>query len=341
MVPSQSFDELSEQNVNNRAQLDVLRRYFSRFDASAGKVAMITIDESVSSSMSFDDRAELVSQAAAVVTFATIAPAVLTAIKPTGYTMAPPSSDRFKPYHAGFDGDFVASSVGIKLGATHLDLVREVKPRHLIEGFRSPSNEYLELLGEVFALDRNDKARNRIIRPISLFAECHTNAEELSDFFKIVMTGTVFEILSETFGSRSEKRGPVANQIDRLCGASLQQETRQLLQDDGTMKDETHSKAAWWFCDFYRLRNKIAHGDPVRQSDLRFSETPISWLTHHIISDVVLTDMVLRLAFDSVEKSTPVTQNEGIEREIRKRSLLSDIGKAYKAMGWSNGTKNP
>lgn len=277
--------------------------------------------------------------AADFLTFAAIATGRKNGVCADNNSMAPPSADRFDlcarwvwPCH---DGLVVATdnSTGFwTQGQYHI-------PRPLSVGgsFAGSYARLLEGLGRTFDSAFPIDVRERLWRSLEWFRFAHTESTAVSRLHKLVMMATAFEILLD-FRDRGQT-AYFAEQIDkrmRLNDSYLNKRT------DSKGKEYEACLAAWWAWDFYELRSRIVHGDPITDKDLLYKD----WITHLIVTDLVLLELVKRLLYDHQcigddirRRAAEWTQKLGGTVEDNERSILPGIcglnlEGVHEALGW-------
>lgn len=148
----------------------------------------------------------------------------------------PVNSDAFLVYVQCF----TPGEDGVAIHGTYyskLNLVRFVEPPYIKRGIlpiNSLDPKLLEGLGQA-SLAKEDKGTTRIMRSLEWYYYAHSGAESISEFSKIVMMSTAFEML---FNLPKNKRCSFRKQICDLVDPML---------------DE-------WAKEFYDLRSTIVHG---------------------------------------------------------------------------------
>lgn len=232
--------------------------------------------------------------------FAIAGPTVAAAVSDDNDGLAPPTADAFDLIRQNFRaGD---SDVMIRSGGSgHLAKISALtipQPWDLGGKVWFPSDELLEGFGKLFdpSIDGEDpetsntrKVRDRIFRSLEWFRLAHKGGEATSDFARIVMMSTAFEILLDF--PENLKRQHFIDVVDRR----LRQLDSIIVKVRGPNNQERDvCAAASWAGDFYNLRNKVVHGDNLIPEQLRFDR----WLTHQIVADVVFWQCVKYELFD-------------------------------------------
>ena len=203
--------------------------------------------------------------------------------------------------------------------------------------FRKP----LSIGGTIWSLDKGlincfDKCFNnpadeikRLIQSLEWFRLAHTESNIVSyvskwisdeTFYpsKIVMMSTAFETLfglSKSDGNKKRKLSEsVENCIDNNHPENFIKQARKV-----GSKEKEHTCPYWWAWDFYKLRNKVVHGDKISLSELKYKD----WITYLTVADLVLLKCAKYL----------LTKYDCCVQDKFKDEL--EFGKVYKILGWS------
>lgn len=217
--------------------------------------------------------------------FSTIGPPVVAAVAANDRNLAPPTADRYQLLQQNFrPGD---EDVAVKVGgSTHGGRIAKInfpKPWDLGGAFAIPDDDMAFALGQLMDARAPQGVRVRIFRALEWFRLAHTVGDGASEFSKVVMMATAFEILLQ-FPDRL-KRWHFVTTIDSLL---RRPETLTTTLNAPGGSTQTVGLPAAWASDFYRLRNQIVHGDVVALEDLRFYQ----WISHLVVADVVFWQCV-------------------------------------------------
>lgn len=113
--------------------------------------------------------------------------------------------------------------------------------------------------------------------------------DQVSVLSRAVMVATAFEILLE-FPPQGKRRHFVEYVEREVAEPGCRRGAR--THENGRVYDL--SLAGCWAWDFYNLRSRIVHGDPVQAQDLIFRE----WITHLIVADLVFLLCMRSLLFE-------------------------------------------
>lgn len=232
--------------------------------------------------------------------FAIAGPTVAAAVSDDNDGLAPPTADAFDLIRQNFragDSDVMVRSGG----SGHLAKISALifsQPWDLGGTAWFPCDELLEGLGKLFdpSFESEDpetsirrQKRDAIFRSLEWFRLAHKGDEATSDFARVVMMSTAFEILLDF--PDYLKRQHFIDVVDRC----LRLPDSIVVKVRGPNNQEREvCAAASWAGDFYNLRNKVVHGDNLILEQLRFDR----WLTHQIVADVVFCQCVKHELFD-------------------------------------------
>jgi len=183
--------------------------------------------------------------------------------------------------------------------------------------------------------------RERLFRSLEWFRLAHVEGSQVSDFSKIVMMATAFEILFDL--PREGKRREFVNYIEKNIASIDFRRLRQAINE----KEENWSLAGWWAWDFYDLRSRIVHGNSVSPSDLKYKGE----ISHLIVADLVFWECIKRELFkhkcigDKIRSSpkkidkTLSSESEEVNTSFVEYALGFDC--VHKALGWLMEKKEP
>jgi hypothetical protein len=200
--------------------------------------------------------------------------------------------------------------------------------------FFVPRRNTVEGLSRCVTANIPEDLRLRIFRSLQWFKLAHAYDEaERSQtenlLPRVVMMGTGFEILLD-FPSGMGKSDYFANYIEREV--AHRQSARESRSVRNQQKDL--SLAACWAYDFYKLRNKVVHGDQVLPNELLFKAG--HWLTHLIVADLVFEECLRRILFHNRltgERAYSLAQEFGGKSE--DWLWLERFNRYHKALGWN------
>ena len=208
----------------------------------------------------------------------------------------PVNSDAFLIYVQSF----TPGEDGVVIHGTYcseLSLVKFVKPPYIKRGIlpiNSLDSKLLEALGQA-SLVKEDKGTTRIMRSLEWYYYAHSGAESISEFSKIVMMSTAFEMLLDL---PDNKRCNFRKQICDLVDPML---------------DE-------WAKEFYDLRSAIVHGALMNVERLWYKRDKNN-KSHLQIANRVFRVVVKKklcekgfYKWDAVEDILEVIMKKGLEK---------------------------
>lgn len=275
-----------------------------------------------------------------VLIFATIAPQVRNAVCGKNRTFGPPSSDAFELITQNFqlDSDEISVRAGTRTsGGWKIGQITFPRPWSLGGSFGTPSDSLIGAFHKCFEVGFPENLRKRLLRVLEWFRLSHTENEQTSELSKIVMMGTAFEILLQF--PRNNKGTYFVSHIEtNIVARDSIKETRPNKKGARVEK----SLAGWWASDFYGLRSRIVHGDPVTPSDLIYRD----WITYAIVADLVLLECIEReflskrligenvySCFEKITSDTPEDEKKGIFQLLARWFL--GFRQTHEALGWS------
>jgi hypothetical protein len=270
--------------------------------------------------------------------FASIAPHTLIAVNQNNNSIAPPSSERFQLFSQNFipGTDGIAFRSGshsvVTSGGWKLDEVKLSTPLYL--GGSLFSADWKTLSGLVQILPSlKDPEHNtddiRLLRAIEWFRLAHVENDEVSVFSKVVMMSTAYEVLFD-IPNISGKSEYLAKKIDDIFSSpNLVRNVHKI----GKAKIE-HTSAGWFGWDFYKLRNRVVHGDIVDSQDLIYKD----WLTYLIIADLVFLKAVIKELYSKNYYAKDIKDlfNQSSDRDGEESMLdfVTGFSSLYDRLGW-------
>lgn len=223
-----------------------------------------------------------------IMVFVTIAPQVRSAISGMNKTLGPPSSDAFELITQNFllNSDDIHVQSGTRTSAGwRIGEITFSKPWSVGGSFGSPNEALMTAFHKCFDSGFPQDLKERLFRSLEWFRLAHTENEQISEPSKIVMMATAFEILLQ-FPKNGKRKYFVEYMETNISSREFNREVR----TDHNTKSFELSLAGCWAWDFYELRSKIVHGDPIVSSDLVFHD----WITHSIVADLLLLECMER-----------------------------------------------
>jgi hypothetical protein len=337
------FYTKAEEKIKDKPVKDHLSRFFKCFVDNVGKPVESVV---VCSCGAIDFRplseteARNLRAAVDCYIFASITNGTRMGVCRDNRTLAPPTADRYALYARNFRPE--DRGLGIRAGSmltyyTDMEEVRISQPFAMGGSFGGPDQELLQGLSKVFAPEFPADVRERLFRALEWYRLAQTEAEVVSWLSKVVMMATAFEILLEF--PRNGKRKHFVEYMEREIRTP---EFRTDTRTDNGGKTHTLSLVGCWAWDFYELRSRIVHGDPVAAEEIQYK----GWITHLIVSELVLLECVKRLLYrhgcigdvlrrGAAEWAKDSTESvEAIEKEMLSGMLGLDLDGVQEALGW-------
>jgi hypothetical protein len=349
-VGSVRFWPWDENRVSDPAVREQLNRYFNCFVDHYGKrVETITIcshgepDFRVLSNL--DEYNEICS-AVDILIFSAICPQTKIGVCSNNQSVGPPTADRYQLIGQKMkppNEKSIVIGAGSLTNCDQMDKVRISKPWCVGGSFGThPDEEFISAFDKVFSKGFSSNIRERIFRSLAFFRIAHTEADlglnqpvGTASLSKLVMMATAFEILLEF--PESPKSKYFAEQIENRI------KTDEFLMEERIIpknKPMQLSKGGWWAWDFYKLRNRIVHGDNIEPEELKYKE----WITYNIVADLVFWEFIKRELYeqgclgDRVRKWTkefePVTDAAPDVIEDIFAQWILGFEDVHRALGW-------
>jgi len=288
------FYAKAKQKITDKAVRDHLSRFFKCFVDNVGKPVKTIV---VCSCGAIDFRplseAEARNLRAAVdcYVFARITNGTQLGVCGDNRTVVPPTAGRYALYARNFRPE--DRGLGIRAGSTltyysDMEEVRISRPFAMGGSFGGPDQELLQGLSRAFAPEFPADVRERLFRALEWYRLAQTEAEAVSWMSRVVMLATAFEVLLE-FPRNGKRKYFVEHMESEIRTPEFRADTR----TDNSGKTHTLSLVGCWAWDFYELRSRIVHGDPVATEEIQYK----GWITHLIVSELVLLECVKRLLY--------------------------------------------
>lgn len=337
------FITKAQEKIKDKRVLDYLARIFRCYVSLGDKptdTAVICSIGDIDFRRLTNDEWRTIRAAVDCLIFATISDGTRTAVSSDNRTTVPPSADRFalesREFDVGRDG------LGIRVGSMlhifpKMEDARIPMPLHLGGTFGRADPRMLGGLGKVFEPSFPADVHERLFRALEWYRLAHTESDAVSWPSKAVMMTTAFEILL-VLPERDQKANFAKETDKRIRTEQFYTQKRR----DSKGKEHEASLAAWWSWDFYELRSRIVHGDPIRPEDIQYKD----WITHLIVADVVFLGLVKRLLYEHkcvgdevrrqaahLAKSSTDTV-EDFEKVLFGRVAGLDLDSVHEALGW-------
>jgi hypothetical protein len=224
-------------------------------------------------------------RAADALLFSVIAPGVQAAVTSNNPSLVPPTADAYQLVSQCFQlgDDTIAVRVGGSVHAANVDRLTIPKPWDVGGSCGFPDEKLLAALGELLHTRKLAAVRERLFSSLEWFRLAHTVGDGSSSFTRAVMLATAFEVLFSL--PRHQKTKQFIAEVERRL---VRPGTRKKTALDYTRHQHSYSLPGWWAHDFYDLRSRIVHGDPLKLSMLRYR----NWVTHLIVADLVFWQCV-------------------------------------------------
>lgn len=223
--------------------------------------------------------------------FATIAPKQLIAIANNDKSNGPSTADRFcvYPWDLPQDG-YTTFKTGMILHKWRLDNLRVHKPLHALIQDDLPNKEMVKDLQLVFKTRSIEpETKKRIIKSLEWYKLSQTNSPDVSYASKLGMLITAFEVLLPF------PKAPKAKYFRQVINAYRSSNKNDI--ESEIIIDNTKvfvSEKALWAENFYKLRNKIVHGDDVRPSDIWFNSDNSNFLNYDLVGCILFNECISR-----------------------------------------------
>ena len=336
------FHAKAEEKIPDEQMRAELTRFFETFVDNVGKPVKTVVACSIGD-IGFRqftiEECQAIGAAVECLVFAAVATGTENGVCANNNSMAPPSADRFDlcarwvwPINDGL----VVKTENSTSVWSH-GKYRITRPVSLGGSFSGNYGPLLQGLGRVFGDEFPADVRERLFRALEWFRFAHTDSTAVSWPHKVVMMATVFEILLDF--PRVGKRDHFVNCMERSISTDA-------FPREGRAKrgrlPVSISLVGCWAWDFYELRSRIVHGEAVTAEDLQYKD----WITHLIVADLVLLDLVKRLLYEhrcmgddvrrrAAEWAENSSDNaEGFERTMLPGVLGLGLGGVHEALGW-------
>jgi hypothetical protein len=195
-----------------------------------------------------------------------------------------------------------------------------------------PESTLVNAFDRVFADSFPGDVRTRLFGSLEWFRLAHVEADQVSEFSRIVMMATAFEILFGIPVGESDKSMFFVRKVDEGF------RTQESLYATRRHKNQDHNltRAACWAYDFYKLRNKIVHGD-----DVELAETLYGTHIHQKdVADLVLHQILFQTLCENNCVDYPTYISHLTPKERADCLLcLAGLDEAQATLGWiRNGT---
>ena len=285
-----SYPEDATVRISDQEMRSYLDRYFKSYVDNTGQpvqsIVVCSYGDSYFRTLNAVEYEDL-RNCCDILVFVTIAPQVRSAISGMKKTLGPPSSDAFELVTQNFElnSDDIHVRAGTRTSAGwRIGEITFSKPWSVGGSFGTPNEALITAFHKSFDPGFPKDLRDRLFRALEWFRLAHTENEQISEPSKIVMMATAFEILLQ-FPRNGKRKHFVKYMETNIASPEFNKGAR--VHEGKTIE---FSLAGCWAWDFYELRSKIVHGDPILGSDLVFRD----WITHSIVADLVLLECMER-----------------------------------------------
>jgi len=202
------------------------------------------------------------------------------------------------------------------------------KPLAVSSGYLAqPEFPLIKAFDKVLGAGFPEGLRRRLFRSLEWFRLAHVEADQVSEQSRVVMMATAFETLLDIPAQTTDKSMFFADEVEKKFAI------QESVCDSRVYKKEVHtrSRAAWWAYDYYKLRNKIVHGDDVCPADTRYG----SHVGQKDVADLVLHSILFQVLCENDCVDYPPSMSR-LTPEERADVLLCYEGfeEAQQILGW-------
>jgi hypothetical protein len=321
-----TFTPWPEVNVHDSAVRQWLDRYFSRHLDPWGKpVRTVTLVSPGPPDFRplWSEFTEDARRAVDALVFSIVCPSVRAAVTSDNRSLAPPTADRYQLLMERFSpgDDSIPVCVGGMRSVGSLDRITMPRPWDVGGSACLPDDELVGGFGKMFDSGFPADVRERVFRSLEWFRFAHTVGDGASDYSKVVMMPTAFEILLE-FPDDGKKRHFVQCAESKL----KRDDTFAGIRHDRNGRPHTISLPACWAIDFYELRSRIVHGDPVKGEDLCFDR----WISHLIVADLVFWQFLVEDMFARKLVGASIREIASNHHQVCRNEPFDEIACRYK-----------
>lgn len=284
----------ADQKVNDQEIKTHLEKYFKSYVDNQGKpVDIITVcsnGEINFRNLNVHEYQEM-RNVVDILIFTAIAFQTKISVCANNSSWGPPSADVFElvtqNFHPG--NDYIAIEAGSLLsGGWKIGEITFSKPWATGGSLWSLEEELIKGFDKFFSAGFLVDVRERLFRSLEWFRMSHVEGSQVSVLSKLVMMVTGLEILLQ-FPLESKRRYFVEYMEKHIASDDF------LRDDRSTPKGKSFnlSLAGCWAWDFYELRSRIVHGDPVSPGDLIYKD----WISHLIVADLIFWECLKRELF--------------------------------------------
>jgi Apea-like HEPN len=277
-----------------RAFLD---RYFARYVTNDGQpmqdIPIAYVGNDPLAELTPEQRS-VIQRAIDVLTFSAVTSQLLRIIRSGNSSFGVPNSERFQLVTQRFKDfePYIAVKSGGVMHAWGINDIHFCMPWCVGSDFYHVDDEVLVSIAQY--VQEPTPAAHRIARAFEWFRLAHTGNDDTSELSRVIMMATAFEILLEP-ADPYQKRKSMTRALHNIVAQKGVKVTRVRIGNE----DHDLCAPAVWLDGFYRLRNKIVHGDQVVIDDLRYPGTNLPGLSQRIVAAVVMWEVVMWHLFDA------------------------------------------
>ena len=275
--------------------------------------------------------------------FSIIAPQAANAVCMNNKFMGPPSSEVFQFFHQMFQPG--KKSIHVKSGSLTMgwrtNVITFQKPWSTGGSWGTPDRELIAGFNKVFDPSFPKDIRDRIFRSLEWFRLAHVEIDEVPQLSKLIMMSTAFEIFLQ-FPERGQRRYFAEYMERNIASSEFKKDYRVMDQKE---RPKELSMAGCWAWDFYKLRSRIVHGDPISNGDLIYRD----WITHLIVADLVFLELIKRKLYEhgcigeginyTLQNIFSQESEDSLKaKDIFMRDIL-EFTRVHAALGWLNKKK--
>ena len=176
--------------------------------------------------------------------------------------------------------------------------VKFYQPLEAVHQELNCDNKFIKLFSEqLYSSDFDSAFRTRIFRGLDLLFYAHIETAQHLDVSKVILLATALEIILE-IQEPHNKKIEILEKFEEATDRFFIKEKRTLhigecnaIKEKGKLNNNLaeFTKIAWWGYDFYKLRNDVVHGEPIKSSDLFIQ----NGIPHKYIANLVLLEYII------------------------------------------------
>ena len=340
----------SNQRINNTKLRSYLDKFFKSYVDLQGKpvdtIVICSFDNKLFCQLTKSESNKL-KEAINSLTFITIAPEVVSWI--CNNDLPPPASNVFEllTFYSSPKKEYItvkksanASNSGLKI--ENLTFSRPLEASGKVWKL---SKELIDGFNKCFSTRLPQNERERLFRSLEWFKLAHVEGDQISDFSRTVMMVTAFEILFDFSEKDHNKSGKLAECIEK-CIVAESSDPEQFIKETHDIDDKkrshraTYTLAGWWAWNFYKIRDKIVHGDLVSSSDLQYK----GLFSQLVVADLVFWECIKHELFkykcigdkvrSSLKKINKTDSNESKKIEAIIIEYALGFDRVHETLGW-------